>query len=48
MRLTELCCMSTGKGKFGASFRISRPTTTPDDGKITVTQDAKEVEYEKE
>ena len=27
---------------------ISRPTTTPDDGKITVTRDAKEVDYEKE
>jgi hypothetical protein len=27
---------------------ISRPTTSTDDGKITVTRDAKEVEYEKE
>ena len=27
---------------------ISRPTTSSDDGKITVTRDAKEVDYEKE
>jgi hypothetical protein len=27
---------------------ISRPTTSADDGKITVTRDAKEVDFEKE